>query len=71
MVQRDIPRILEALLSFLTAVEDYQSEIHTRYPEPTPDELKNLGHEQLTARHQISVDIARAGDVFSEISDRK
>ena len=27
VVQRDIPRILEALLALLTALEDYQSEL--------------------------------------------
>ena len=30
-----------------------------------------MSHEQLAARQQISIDVARAGDVFSEISDRE
>ena len=71
VVQRDIPRILEALLSFLTAIEDYQNEIRTKYPEPTPDELRSLPLEQQAAQQQLAVDVARAGDVFSEISDRE
>ncbi|EFI26696.1 hypothetical protein CC1G_15467 [Coprinopsis cinerea okayama7 len=37
VVQRDIPKILESLLSFLQAVEDYQAEIVKKYsPPPLP-----------------------------------
>jgi len=39
VVQRDIPRTLELLLSFLSAVEEYYGQVRSLYvPPPSPDE---------------------------------
>ena len=35
IVQRDIPRIIESLLSFLSALEEYLSELNAKYPPPS------------------------------------
>lgn len=71
IVQRDIPRIIEALLSFLSAIEEYRTELHTRYPPPSPEELTKLTAGELAARHDLLVEVSRASDVLSEVEDRK
>jgi len=41
VVQRDIPQILELLLSFLSAIEEYYDQVRSLYvPPPPPDEQK-------------------------------
>ncbi len=42
VVQRDIPRALEALLSFLSALEEYQMQLGTLLPVWTAEEEVNL-----------------------------
>ncbi|EKM52969.1 uncharacterized protein PHACADRAFT_124416 [Phanerochaete carnosa HHB-10118-sp] len=69
VVQRDIPRILEALLSFLGAVEDYQSEIITKYPVPSPEEMGQLNAKEAAEMQELALDLARAGDALSEMTD--
>lgn len=71
VVQRDIPRILEALLSFLSAVEEYQSDIATQHPLPSQEEISNLSPKEIMEKQELALDIARANDALSEISDRK
>ena len=71
VVQRDIPRIMEALLSFLSAVEEYQGEVHSKNPEPSPEEMQNLSLEQQAEKLQTMMDVALAVDAFSEVSDRE
>ena len=71
IVQRDIPRIIEALLSLLTALEDYQSELRAKYPEPKPEELQKLSEKEQTEKWQLVIEGARAVDVLSEVSDRE
>lgn len=71
VVQRDIPRILEALLSFLTAVEEYRVELHARYPPPSPEELTKMTVNELTARHDLMGEVSRASDVLGEVEDRE
>lgn len=69
MVQRDIPKILEALLSFLTAIEDYQTEINKLQVPLTPEDIQRLPVKELAQRERVALEVARAGEVLSEVSD--
>ena len=62
VVQRDIPRILEALLSFLSALEDYQAELSKLIP-PADDVSPSVT--------QIREEMAPARDVLNVIGDGK
>ena len=70
-MQRDIPRILEALLTLLSALEEYQAEIHAKYPEPSPEELGKLSEKEQAEKWQVVIEVARAMDVLGEVSDRE
>ncbi|KAG2034794.1 nucleoporin protein Ndc1-Nup [Suillus americanus] len=69
VVQRDIPRILEAFLSFLSAIEEYQIEVNTKYTPPTPDELSQGNTKILEEKEMMRLEVARAGDVLVVVSD--
>ncbi|KAG5644444.1 hypothetical protein DXG03_008539 [Asterophora parasitica] len=69
VVQRDIPRILEALLSFLSAVEEYHSEIRASYVPPSPDATTPLSAEQVRELEERRVELERAGNVLVLVSD--
>ncbi|KAG1726683.1 nucleoporin protein Ndc1-Nup [Suillus lakei] len=69
VVQRDIPRILEAFLSFLSAIEEYQIEVNAKYTPPTPDELSQCGTKILEEKEMMRIEVARAGDVLVVVSD--
>ena len=71
VVQRDIPRILEALLSFLTALEDYHSELLKKYPALTTEDLQTLSSQEIAVRHALLIDVSHAGETVSEVEDRK
>jgi len=64
VVQRDIPRILEALLSFLSAVEEYQDEIKAKYSVPVGDGA-DAGME---ARVLIEIEVVKAGETLGDIA---
>lgn len=69
VVQRDIPKIIEALLSFLTALEDYQAELNAKYTLPGPDKLKELPIKEVAERETLAMEAARASEVLSVVSD--
>ncbi|KAG0696162.1 nucleoporin protein Ndc1-Nup [Suillus ampliporus] len=69
VVQRDIPRILEAFLSFLSAIEEYQVEVNAKYIPPTPDELSQCDTKILEEKETIRVEVAKAGDALVVVSD--
>jgi len=69
VVQRDIPRILEAFLSFLSAIEEYQVEVNAKYIPPTPEELSQGNAKILEEKETIRIEVARAGEVLSVVSD--
>ncbi|KAL6298512.1 nucleoporin protein Ndc1-Nup [Sparassis latifolia] len=69
VVQRDIPKIIEAILSFLTALEEYQMELNKLYIPPSPEEHDNLSAKELAAKARLAEEVARAGDVLSEVTD--
>lgn len=59
VVQRDIPKILEAFLGFLDAVEDYQAEI----------KKLDSGLEASPEKEALQVEIDKASEILSEIGD--
>lgn len=65
VVQRDIPKILEAMLSFLGAIEAYQKELNARYTPPTPD----MKPEELRESEAMREEIERAGAAFACVTD--
>lgn len=69
MVQRDIPRILEALLSFLSAIEEYQKELNASHPLPTMEDAQNLTPKQLAEISALSVELSKSSDALSEVGD--
>lgn len=69
VVQRDIPKIIEAILSFLTAIEEYQTEINALYTPPSSDDIKQLSKQELAERLRLGVEVAMAGEVLSEVGD--
>jgi nucleoporin NDC1 len=60
---------LEAFLSFLSAVEEYQVEINTLYTPPSEEERHNLPTKQLEAREALRIQVEKAGDVLGVVAD--
>ena len=69
VVQRDIPRILEAFLSFLTALEEYQVEVTKLYIPPTPDEITQGDFKILREKERTRVEVAKATEAIGIIAD--
>ncbi|KZP26794.1 hypothetical protein FIBSPDRAFT_918061 [Athelia psychrophila] len=69
VVQRDIPRILEAFLSFLSAIEAYQMEIKAAHVPPSKEELAGLSGLELETRLRAGVEVAKAGEALGFVSD--
>ena len=67
-VQRDIPRILEALLTFLGAVEDSQEEINTKHPKPSDEILKMMNPKDLEELMRVQYEVAKASEILDHIS---
>ncbi|KAI0635379.1 nucleoporin protein Ndc1-Nup [Trametes polyzona] len=69
VVQRDIPKIIEALLSFLTALEEYQTELNASYTLPPPEKLRELSPREVAEKEMLAMEAARAGEVLGVVSD--
>ena len=69
VVQRDTPKIIEALLSFLSALEDYQAELNAKYMLPGPDKLKELSIKEVAEKETLAMEAGRASEVLSVVSD--
>lgn len=67
-VQRDIPRILEALLAFLDAVEESQVEISIKHPKPTNEELSTMNLKDLEESARMQHEVAKAGEILGHVS---
>ncbi|KAF8638636.1 hypothetical protein AX17_002061 [Amanita inopinata Kibby_2008] len=67
VVQRDIPKILEAMLSFLSAVEEYQVSINAMYTEPKPED--NLSPKEIEDREILRVEVEKAKEILSFVGD--
>ncbi|KAH7915514.1 nucleoporin protein Ndc1-Nup [Hygrophoropsis aurantiaca] len=68
VVQRDIPRIIEAFLSFLTAIEEYQTEVNAMYVPPGPDELTG-DLKVLEEKERKRIEVAKSAEVFGVVAD--
>ncbi|KAF8436467.1 nucleoporin protein Ndc1-Nup, partial [Boletus edulis BED1] len=69
VVQRDIPRIVEAFLSFLTALEEYHAEVTKRYVPPTPDEITQEDFKVLMEKERTRVEVAKATEAIGIVAD--
>lgn len=69
VVQRDIPRILEAFLSFLSAIEGYQVEIKSAHVPPSKEELAGLTGLELETKLRVGIEVAKAGEALGYVSD--
>lgn len=74
VVQRDIPRILEAFLSFLSAVEEYQVQVNSLYIPPNSDEEGEAGATTLTPkeleeRERLRYEVEKGGEVLGAMAD--
>ncbi|EIN05466.1 hypothetical protein PUNSTDRAFT_74324 [Punctularia strigosozonata HHB-11173 SS5] len=71
VVQRDIPRILEAFVSLLTAIEEYHAEITKTYAPPalSPEEEAALPLNQLRERDAQAQEVAKASEHMAVVSD--
>jgi hypothetical protein len=68
-VQRDIPRIVEAFLTFLAAIEAYHAELAAKAPSALPEDLKDLTPTEAALRLRAADEMARAGEVCAVVSD--
>lgn len=62
VVQRDVPKIIEAMLSFLSAIEEYQMELNTLYKAPSPD--ANLSPKELQEIETNRIEVEKAHDAL-------
>ncbi|KAF8550767.1 hypothetical protein OG21DRAFT_1499585 [Imleria badia] len=69
VVQRDIPRILEAFLSFLTALEEHHVEVTKLYVPPTPDEITEGDLKVLREKERTRVEVAKATEAIGIVAD--
>jgi nucleoporin NDC1 len=66
VVQRDIPKILEALLSYLTAIEDFQAEVRAKLP---PSEDDQLSPAELDERMRLQVQVEKAEEIINVVGE--
>lgn len=70
VVQRDIPKILEAMLSFLSAIEEYQLQINALYTPPSADDDDDGLHLGiLQEKEALRVEVGKAGETLGLVSD--
>lgn len=67
VVQRDIPKILEAMLSFLSAIEDYQIELNALQP-PPPEEEEGVSEKERIQHEHLRIELAKASEVVGYLS---
>jgi nucleoporin NDC1 len=66
VVQRDIPQILEALSSFLSAVEQYQSEIGARHAPTAPTEPPS---EEALEEECMRLELEKAQEILADVRE--
>lgn len=64
MVQRDIPKVIEAMVSFLTAVEEYQLEVNAMSPPISPE----TSGKELAEHLALAREVERASEVLGVVS---
>lgn len=60
VVQKDLPRIIEAFITFSHAIEEFHRELTAKYPPPMEEELEEMAPEELEARNRIGIDVEGA-----------
>lgn len=72
VVQRDIPRIIEALCQFLSVIEDYQKELNDMYAKKSPssdEDAQKMSEREKEEVRKLGEEVARAGEVLGEVGD--
>ncbi|KAH8078741.1 nucleoporin protein Ndc1-Nup [Cristinia sonorae] len=72
VVQRDIPRILESFVSFLLAIEEYQSELlasNSKIANVSPGERAQMSKQELALLERSLEDFGKATEVLNEVGD--
>ncbi|KAJ8507456.1 hypothetical protein ONZ45_g10177 [Pleurotus djamor] len=67
VVQRDIPKILEAFLAFLSEIEAYQKDINAMYTPPPTD--KRVTVKELEESEYIRGQVEAAGEALGVVAD--
>ena len=65
VVQRDIPKILEAMVLLLSAIDEYQSEINSKYKPAS----STLSVKEQAASDTLAVEVARSNEILSHMVD--
>ena len=62
-LQRDVPRVLEAMVQYLIALEDFQKELVDSLPAlPTENDELHLSTAELAERLLVHTEVAQAGE---------
>ncbi|KAF7760343.1 hypothetical protein Agabi119p4_11019 [Agaricus bisporus var. burnettii] len=67
VVQRDIPRILEAFLSFLSAVEERQIKVNSLCVAPKPED--KMTPKEIQEHERLRYEVEKAGEVLGAVAD--
>lgn len=68
-MQRDIPRILEAFLSFLSAVEERQIKVNSLCVAPKPED--KMTPKEIQEHERLRYEVEKAGEVLGAVADGK
>jgi nucleoporin NDC1 len=69
VVQRDIPRILEAFLSFLSAIEERQIKVNSLYVAPNAED--EMTQKEIREHEVLRYEVEKAGEVLGAMADGK
>ncbi|KAG6816698.1 hypothetical protein H0H93_007825 [Arthromyces matolae] len=67
VVQRDIPKILEAMLSFHSAIQSYRAEVQAKYTPPVQDQVYTP--EEIDESEALRLEVERASEVLNYLSE--
>ena len=67
IVQRDIPKILEAFTSFLSAIEEYQLQINSLIKPPSTSGELSLKEQE--AQNLVAIEVEKAQGILGETAD--
>lgn len=69
VAQRDIPKILEALVFFHSACTDYHSEIVKGYTLLTPEKVRDMSEAEHAEKIAANLEVERAGQVIAVLKN--
>ena len=67
IVQRDIPKILETLTSFLSAIEEYQVQITSLIKPPSTS--NELSQKEQDALNLVAIEVEKAQEILGGMAD--